>query len=297
MHEKTNGSNSERRKKQTRVKIYQVDLDRDVNNVAFRSLEETEITMGKNKIDASLYEEVFNADLDPMGLEEMFFRFNSAWHPLYRGRSMSVSDVVVIESDGIPFLVGEIQGGSFYYRFTDLAEYNLKIEELRERDIDFEAHDLLGLEIPAVVPGAFFCDSFGFEKVQFDERQTHKPEDLLRVVYVEPNRRPFEAEILNDLEHLQKAVDGYIEPIYMDDGAVIVGNEEAKLRGMEGNRHIGGGVLAGPFFVCGEEAGDFRSLTDAEADKYMKLFAEPEQISQQEIEADTGYTIFFMNQE
>ena len=297
MHEETNGSNPERRKCQTRVKIYQVDLDRDANNVAFRSLEETEITMGKNKIDASLYEEVFNADLDPMGLEEMFFRFNSVWHPLYRGRSMSVSDVVVIEQDGIPFPVGEIQGDSFYYRFTDLAEYNLKIEELRDRDIDFEAHDMVGLEIPSIESGAFFCDSFGFEKVQFDERQTHKPEELLRVVYVEPNRRPFEAEILNDLEHLQKAVDGYIEPIYMDDGAVIVGNEEAKLRGMEGNRHIGGGVLAGPFFVCGEEAGDFRSLTDAEADKYMKLFAEPEQISQQEIEADTGYTIFFMNQE
>ena len=35
----------------------------------------------------------------------------------------------------------------------------------------------------------------------------------MRVVYVEPNREPFEVEIFPDLEHLQKAVDGYIETV------------------------------------------------------------------------------------
>ena len=281
-----------------RVKIYQIDLDRDQKNVGFRSLEETRITLGQDTIDASVYEEVFNADMEPASLEELFVQFNSVGHPLHRGRSMSVSDVVVIEPEGIPFLVGEIKGssplgGCFTRRFTDLVEYNLEIESLREQDIDFEAHDMVGLKIPAVESGAFFCDSVGFEKIAFDESQTHKPDNLMRVVYVEPNRPAYEATILHDLEHMQKAVDGYIEPVYLEDGLVVVGNEEAKLRGMAGNRHIGEIIMAGPFFVCGEGHEDFCSLTDEEAASAMKRFDEPEQISQQEVETDMGFTIYY----
>ena len=152
---------------------------------------------------------------------------------------------------------------------------------------------MVGLKIPAVEPGAFFCDCIGFEKIDFDESLTQKPDNLMRVVYVEPNRPAYEAAILHDLEHMQKAVDGYIEPVYLEDGLVVVGNEEAKLRGMTGNRHIGEIIMAGPFFVCGESYEDFCSLTDEEAASAMKRFAEPEQISQAEVEADMGYTIYY----
>ena len=142
---------------------------------------------GQAAIDASLYDEVFNAELDPKSLEELFIQFNSEWHPLHRGRSMSVSDVVVIEPEGIPYLVGEIKGssplgGSFTHRFTDLVEYNLEIEKLREQNISFEAHDMVGLRIPAVESGAFFCDSVGFKTIAVDESQTHTPDNLMRVV-------------------------------------------------------------------------------------------------------------------
>ena len=298
MHERRNGTNPERRKTQTRVKIYQIDLDRDHNHAAFRSLEDLERLTGKSVVDPSLYEEVFNAELDPKSLEELFIQFNSEWHPLHRGRSMSVSDVVVIEPEGIPYLVGEIKGsspmgGSFTHRYTDLAEYNSEIQSLRDQNIDFVAHDMVGLKIPAVESGAFFCDSIGFEKIDFDESQTHKPDNLMRVVYVEPNRPAYEATILHDLEHMQKAVDGYIEPVYLEDGLVVVGNEEAKLRGMTGNRHVGEIIMAGPFFVCGESYEDFCSLTDEETAKYMERLAEPEEISQAEVRADMGYTIIY----
>ena len=249
-------------------------------------------------MDASLYDEVFSAELDPMNLEGIFIQFNSDGHPLYRGRSLSVSDVVVIEPEGIPMLVGMINGrlpvgGSFTRRFTDLVEYNAEIENLRERNIDFTAHDMVGLNIPIAEAGAFYCDRTDFKKIPFDETRTHKPENLMRVVYVEPNRPGYEAELLPDLEHLQQAVAGYIEPIYLEDGTVIVGNEEAKLRGMPGNRRLGDSILAGPFFVCGEDDGEFRSLTDEEAASAMVRFAEPEEISQAEVQADMGFTIFY----
>ena len=298
VHEKRNRTNPEEECK-TRVKIYQINLDRDQAHAAFRSLEEAQKNTGQTGVDASLYDEVFNAELDPKSLEELFVQFNSEWHPLHRGRSMSVSDVVVIEPEGIPYLVGEIKGGSplggsFTHRFTDLTEYNMEIESLREQDIDFEAHDMAGLKIPAVKPGAFFCDTIGFQKIAFDEAQTHKPDNLLRVVYVEPNRPAYRAEVMNELTYLQKAVGGgLIEPIYLEDGTVIVANDEAKLRGMAGNRHIGEIIMAGPFFVCGESYEDFCSLTDEEAACAMKRFAEPEEISQAEVEADMGFTIYY----
>ena len=94
---------------------------------------------GKTEIDPSIYDEVFNADIEPKNLEGLFVQFNSEYHPLYRGRSMSVSDVVVIDPEGIPPFVGEITGhspygGDFKHRYTDLVEYNLAIETFREND-------------------------------------------------------------------------------------------------------------------------------------------------------------------
>lgn len=72
-------------------------------------------------------------------------------------------------------------------------------------------------------------------------------------------------------------------------------NEESKLIGMEGNRRIGDGssIIAGPFFICGTTEEDFRGLTDNEVDLYMDRFKEPEQISQEEVNADTRCTIIF----
>ena len=59
---------------------------------------------------------------------------------------------------------------------------------------------------------------------------------------------------------------------------------------MEGNRRFNDGksVIAGPFFVVGVQGDGFRSLTDEEQEKYLEKYAEPEQISQEEVEADTG---------
>ena len=73
-------------------------------------------------------------------------------------------------------------------------------------------------------------------------------------------------------------------------------NEEAKLIGMEGNRYLDDGhsIIAGPFFVCGLTEDDFRGLTEEEVQKYMNKYAEPEIISQEEVEADTGFMLYPM---
>ncbi len=84
--------------------------------------------------------------------------------------------------------------------------------------------------------GAFFCDSFGFKKVDFDESLTYKPDDLLRILYVEPHKPAVVAEMDRGLSAIQRAVKGCFEQVYMDDNTVVLCNEEGKLNGMDGNR-------------------------------------------------------------
>ena len=111
--------------------------------------------------------------------------------------------------------------------------------------------------------------------------------DLMTVVVVRPNEAPTVERIENSLEAQQQVVGGYIEPCYFDDGTTcLVCNEEGKLDGLQGNRRTEFGVIAGTFFVCGLGEEDFRSLTDDEVDKYMEKFSEPENITDEEVQAD-----------
>lgn len=136
-----------------------------------------------------------------------------------------------------------------------------------------------------------------FIEISFDKTKTQKPDNLMRVVYVEPNKPAYVAEIAHTLEAEQKAVGGgLIQTLYLEnDNTTIVANDEAKLIGMPGNRRFGDGstIVAGPFFVVGITGDDFRSLTDEEVVKYMDKFAVPDQISQDEVEADMGFMYIY----
>lgn len=117
----------------------------------------------------------------------------------------------------------------------------------------------------------------------------------MKVVFVEPHEKPRVIDIENTLEAKQRVVGGLIEIGYFndDDSVCIISNEEAKVIGMDGNRRTDAGIIAGPFFVCGLDEDNFRGLTDEEADKYMKVFEKPEDISQEEINEEMNSGIQF----
>lgn len=100
--------------------------------------------------------------------------------------------------------------------------------------------------------------------------------DKLKVLLVEPNKLPRELEIDNTLEAKQELVKGYIECVYLpkDSNVLLICNEEGKINGMDFNRDIGFDIIAGPFFIVGDdkESGDFKSLTEEQILKYKKIF-------------------------
>jgi len=100
----------------------------------------------------------------------------------------------------------------------------------------------------------------------------------MKILIVEPNRRPRRADIPHTLENLQQVVGGYIQAIYpYDDPVALVCDEEGKLKGYDLNRYIpNADIIAGTFFVCGLGAEDFTDLPDELADKYEKLFYYPQ---------------------
>ncbi len=126
-----------------------------------------------------------------------------------------------------------------------------------------------------------------------EKRAALQEDNLLAVVFVEPHKKPVVRKLRNEYEDISRAVGGLIEHIYHEDGTILVANEESKLLGMDGNRriHDGKSILAGPFFVVGDDGEEYRSLTEAEIKKYMERFDEVEEITPKEVADDMWMTV------
>lgn len=90
-----------------KIIIYQVNISKDVDKVAFRGYYEVIEKIGV--IPPEIYDEVFRGEVDCETLEDVFVKFNWDVPCGYRGRSMSVSDIVVVEADS-----GEVSHGDYY---------------------------------------------------------------------------------------------------------------------------------------------------------------------------------------
>ena len=105
----------------------------------------------------------------------------------------------------------------------------------------------------------------------------------MKVLFVEPGKKPYIEDIYGDLESLQKAVGGYIEFVYpFDDNVCLCCNEEGKLTGLELNRALRDedgeiyDIIAGTFLVLGLGEEDNVDLTEEQMRKYEKVFETPE---------------------
>ena len=104
--------------------------------------------------------------------------------------------------------------------------------------------------------------------------------DKIQIVIVEPDKKPYKATIDNGLEAFNKIVGGYLEIVPIGrtrKGAKVAVhlNEEGKIHELPFNRNIiGFDILVGTFFITAFNLeGDYVSLTNEEAEKYIRIFS------------------------
>ena len=223
-----------------KIKIYQINLDRDEEGVAFESLEWME--NHHFSLDSTIYDTVFDGEVDGDTLEDVFRTFNIERPEDFKGRSLSVSDIVeVVEPPCVVGIIETESGPITTYQFTDYASYVAKQEILRDQGHEFVAHDCMGLKKYTIEPGCYFCDSIGFQMVEFDTQkaQEMKKDKTIKVVLVEPGKEARIAEIDSSLAGMQRIVGGMIEPFYpFEESVCIVCNDEGKISGLPLNRAI-----------------------------------------------------------
>ena len=78
-----------------KIAIYQIAIERDENRLAFQSLNHI-ISVSNGRVPAKLYDCVFAGEVSAQTLEDIFYVFNMEHPSGYKGRSLSVSDVVEI---------------------------------------------------------------------------------------------------------------------------------------------------------------------------------------------------------
>lgn len=87
------------------IRIYQINLDRDTNRAAF--MNSGRLKARNKKIDFASYDLVYEGNPGCTDLEDIYLTFNMIRPEDYRGRSLSVSDIVE--------LVGNDEECGFYF--------------------------------------------------------------------------------------------------------------------------------------------------------------------------------------
>ena len=121
----------------------------------------------------------------------------------------------------------------------------------------------------------------------------------IRVLSVQPLRKPIVKDIPDDLASLQKEVQGDIQAIYpFEDRVALICNEEGKLLQLPPNRALRAkdgtvyDIVVGDFLIAGIGEENFCSLSDDMIEKYTKLYETPELI----IQAEGRIVVFHMKQ-
>lgn len=113
-----------------KIKIYQIDRDKDNGSLSFLNYENTVKRTG-GRIRSEIYHKVFDGDVECSGLEDVYFMFNENRPESFTGHSLSVSDIVEIENSDI-VEKGYYFCDSFGFKMIDF-EPSLAVESKKEQ--------------------------------------------------------------------------------------------------------------------------------------------------------------------
>ena len=105
----------------------------------------------------------------------------------------------------------------------------------------------------------------------------------MKVIIVQPFKKPYVLNIKPSLENYQKIVKGYIQAIYPfeDEEIALVCNEEGKINNLTPNRYLFDysgqpyDIICGNFFLCSAplNSDTFEDMPDHLINKYIELFS------------------------
>ena len=228
-----------------KIRVYQINPDRDEHRVMFLSHDRLERFQGNPEVNSSIYDKVYDKDVPCGNLEEVYTMLNSNHPSDYRGRSLSVSDIVeVYEAEAVP------QG--FY--FCDSVGF---------RQV------------------AFHPEECGVSE-RMNEQSVEKLSVLLveqgkypQMIEMEDSLEAMQRIVGGDIEEFMP---------YVDEVAIIC-NEEGKLMGLPLNRalfdddgHIYD-IVSGNFLIVGLGEENFTDLSPDLMEKYGEQFKYPEKFA------------------
>lgn len=122
------------------INLFQISPSKDSEHVMFFGLKEQKELKGKVEINPDIYELVYSGDVNCKNLDDIFKIFNLEHPDVYKGRSLSVSDVIEVTED-----CGDIKKG-FY--FCDLTDFK-KIEFVKSsiQDVPTETTEIEEREV------------------------------------------------------------------------------------------------------------------------------------------------------
>ncbi len=105
----------------------------------------------------------------------------------------------------------------------------------------------------------------------------------MKILVVEPGRKPVAVEIDGTLKTMQSLVDGLIQVVYpFEEPVALICNEEGHLLGLPMNRGLWDeegnlyDIVCGTFLLCGISGENFASLSDELLQQYTEFYATPE---------------------
>lgn len=230
------------------IKIYQINLERDNDRVAFLSHDSIARFQGDENIHSEIYDQVFDGEVDCDTLEDVFEMFNIHHTADYQGRSLSVSDIVeVVESETID--------SGFY--FCDAFGF---------KSVEFQSE-----QAKPMIPS---------NTIRVVVAEPGKP---ARIADIDSSLEGMQKMVGGWIEAAY-FFDEEVCIVCNEEGKIngLPLNRAVYAPGKEGEQR---GelldVISGTFFICSCGGENFGSLTNEQLERYKKLFRYPEQFRYQ----------------
>ena len=99
----------------------------------------------------------------------------------------------------------------------------------------------------------------------------------MKALVFKVGQKPKLEDIKNELDVLKEIVGGWIECVGIDDGVVLICNEEGKLLDLEPNRELIINeqivdIVCGNFIICGTDGEEFDDLSDEMIKKWKFIY-------------------------